>query len=1091
MTLDVFRRYGNLLRPDGTNQLQRLLPALESDYVVPDERDFSALVEYARKVAAEVRYYDLPGQATGDWQAMFESLLNPSTGAVKSTEDLEAMLASRSDWPPHLVLFLVFLKLFKFLQDDLNQLTQRHLLHYYEKELGLARRPAASDAVHVVFELAKNAPPTLLSAGTLLDAGKDVNGRPLAYATQTDVFVSAATVSEARRLVVERDRRGYRRFFTSAEFSALEGAGHTFGGRQLDLDPSLRFMTEVVLGFAVSAPILGLAEGDRRVTLLAHLRAPTSAPPLLAQDISYAVDVALTGTSGWLAPDSFEANLLEDGGEGMPALSIMLMLGAAAEAVVPFDPTRHGDGTGHRPLLRCLFKGDAGVHEQLDGMIVEKVALAVDVEGVRNLVVQNEDGPLDAGQPMPLFGSQPRIGAPFYIGSNEVFSKKLTSLDLHLEWKSPPPDPYDHYRAYFDGAPSDANDTLYNRFLTEVQLLYENRFWRLFGDETLFRPITADPKTIFVGESLFRNVQSVRPYEAQPDLEVGEAFDLNSKSGFMRLVLTGPTRAQMSGLASAIPFEAFGHSSYAPRLVRQAVTLSQWDGSPPQPPMPNEPYTPMLSALSLDYAATAELRPGDAHAAESFLLMGPFGALRASERVEARLVPRVEGEAALLLGIANLHSPANLSLLFQIEAGTASATGILQSGDVTWSYLGAEDVWQTLGAGSVLSDSTQGFQKPGIIALAIPREATLEHQSLPSGLLWLQARINRAPESAARTLAIRPHATLARFQPGDVPLAEFEPHLQAGLPAGVVSRLVKRDTNIKLVEQPSPSFDGRGAELGSEYLRRCSERLRHRNRAVTAWDLERLVLEAFPEVFKAKCLPHTDASGASKPGNTAIVIVPNLRRTGATYVLEPRAGEVLLGQIKGYLTDRMPSFATLHVIRPAFERIRVEAKVVFMKGRDPGYHTGVLNEDLRRFLSPWAYEEGEDILFGARIYRSEILAFIEGREYVDHLTDLRVYHSFDGQLHEGIGWMTIGFDFIIRPNPHPAIAEMGIGDDFIVGYGVEVAETTQAHAILVSHPEHLITAVLPGMETCPGVTQLGIGYMTIALDFDVDPEVSA
>jgi hypothetical protein len=1091
VTLDVFRRYGNLLRPDGTNQLQRLLPALESDYVVPDERDFSALVEYARRVAAEVRYYDLSGQATGDWQVLLESLVSPVTGDVLPTRDLERLLASRADWPPHLVLFLVFLKIFRHLQTDLNLLTERHVRFYCEQVLGLRTRTSVADDVHIVFELAKNAAATLLPAGTLLDAGKDANGRPLAYATQTEAFVSAATIGDVKRVVVERDRRGYRRFFTAGGFSDLEGIGYTFGARQLDLDPSQRFMTEVDLGFAISAPILNLAEGERRVTLLAHLRAPAGAPPLLAQDISYAVNVALTGTGGWLVPDSFEANLLEDGGEGKPALSITLLLGSTAESVVPFDRALHGDGTGTRPLLRCLMRSETGIHEQLDGFAVEKIALAVDVEGVRNLVVQNEDGPLNATKPMPLFGSQPRIGAPFYIGSTEVFSKKLNSLDLHLEWKSPPPDPYEHYRAYFDAAPSDVNDTLYNRFQTEVQLLYENKFWRLFGEETLFRPTTSEIKTIFVEEAALQNVQSVRPYEAQPDLEVGDEYELGSKSGFLRLVLSGPTRGQMSGLASVIPFEAFGHGSFAPRLSRQAVALSQWDGSPPQPPMPNEPYTPTLSSLTLDYGATAELVPGDAHAAESFLLMGPFGAVRASQRVDARLVPRVDGEAALLLGVADLQSPANLSLLFQIEAGTATATEILQPGDVTWSCLAVEDVWQPLVSGSVLGDSTQGFQKAGIVALAIPREATLDHQSLPSGMLWLQARIDRAPESAARTLAIRPHATLARFQPGNLPLSDFEQHLQAGLPAGTISRLVRRNASIKRVEQPSRSFDGRGAEVGSEYLRRCSERLRHRNRAATAWDIERLVLEAFPEVFKAKCLPHTDASGARKPGHTTVVIVPNLRRTGATNVLEPRAGEVLLGQIEEYLVDRMPSFATLHVVRPAFERIRVEAKVVFMKGRDPGYYTSVLNEDLRRFLSPWAYQEGEDILFGARIYRSEILAFLEGREYVDHLTDLRVYHSFDGQLNGGIGWMTIGFDFIIRPNPHPAISEMAIGDDFIVGYGVEVAETTQAHAILVSHPEHLITAVLPGMETCPGVTQLGIGYMTIGLDFDVDPEVSA
>jgi len=139
-------------------------------------------------------------------------------------------------------------------------------------------------------------------------------------------------------------------------------------------------------------------------------------------------------------------------------------------------------------------------------------------------------------------------------------------------------------------------------------------------------------------------------------------------------------------------------------------------------------------------------------------------------------------------------------------------------------------------------------------------------------------------------------------------------------------------------------------------------------------------------------------------------------------------------------------------------------------------------------LSPWAYEDGEDILFGARIYRSDILAFVEGRNYVDHVTGLKLYHSFDGPSRDGIGTMRIGVDFFVRAKPRPAIAEMVIADDFVVGRGVEVAETVQPQAILVSHAQHLITPVAAGSEVCPGVTRLGIGYMTVGLDFIVQPE---
>ena len=95
---------------------------------------------------------------------------------------------------------------------------------------------------------------------------------------------------------------------------------------------------------------------------------------------------------------------------------------------------------------------------------------------------------------------------------------------------------------------------------------------------------------------------------------------------------------------------------------------------------------------------------------------------------------------------------------------------------------------------------------------------------------------------------------------------------------------------------------------------------------------------------------------------------------------------------------------------------------------------------------------------------------------------------FDGPPRDGIGSMKIGVDFIIRANPRPAIAGMEIGDDFIVGRGVEVAEATQPHAILVSHPEHLITPGASGTEVCPGAARLGIGYMTVGLDFIMQPE---
>ena len=504
-------------------------------------------------------------------------LLDPATSQVLASPQLEAVLDTRADWPPHLVLFVVFLKLFRNLQGDLNQLPEKHLRHYYENGLGLQRRAAASDDVHVIFELAKNAPPTLVPAGTLLDAGNDEKGRPLTYGTQTEVVVSAAAVGGVRRLVMERDRRFNRRFFVADGFTELEApGGFTFGRRQLDQDPTQRFMSEAPLGFGVAAPILGLAEGDRTITLLAHLIVPPSAPPVVSQAIGYALDVTVTGPEGWLVPNAVQASLLEDDGSGQPALSVTAKLGAATAAIVAFDPALHGPGPSiGRPLVRCLVKGDTGIYEVLDALVVERIELSVDVKGVRNLVVQSADGPLTVNQPMPLFGSQPQLGATLYIGSAEVFSKRLTSLDLHLEWKSPPPDLFDHYRGYFDSVDSFLSDKFHTLFRSRRRYSVRPLVPDPAGEPD---PVRADHDRS--ADDLGRSpARSTRHSLAA---SIGSSRIWNSRMRSMPAANTASCASCSSNRPGAIsprtprvPFEAFGHSAFPRRYANQAIALSK------------------------------------------------------------------------------------------------------------------------------------------------------------------------------------------------------------------------------------------------------------------------------------------------------------------------------------------------------------------------------------------------------------------------------------------------------------------------------------------------------------------------------------
>ncbi len=477
----------------------------------------------------------------------------------------------------------------------------------------------------------------------------------------------------------------------------------------------------------------------------------------------------------------------------------------------------------------------------------------------------------------------------------------------------------------------------------------------------------------------------------------------------------------------------------------------------------------------------------------------PWGYTAAGGEIEARLVPELDREqardaslepfqAALFVGLKGLRAPANVSLLFQIDTGTASAAEILEPGETEWGYLGGSG-WKTLPPQAVLNDSTFGFQEPGLVVLSVSSDATTSHTTMPAGMVWLRALIRRPPESASRTREIRAQAARARFTPATGEIQEYEAHLEGGLAAESIKRLKKQNAAVKKVSQPYASFAGRTAEQDADFFRRCSERLRHRGRAVTVWDFERLVLEEFPHVFKVKCLAHSDRDGNEVAGEAALVIVPDLRRSTGGNFLEPRAGAVMMAKIERFIATGLTSpYASVHVIHPRYERILVEARVALKAGLDAGYHANLLDQELQRFLSPWRFDDGQDIVFGARIYRSEVLAFVEGRDYVDYVTDFNLYHSYEGPVAGGVGQMRIGTDFLIPPEPHPAIPAMTIGKDFVVGRAVEVAAATRPHAILVSHPRHRILPIEAGEDVCTGVDMLGIGYMTVGLDLEVYPD---
>ncbi len=1059
-----------LLAADGTNQLQRNAKALASGYVRMDERDERQLLEFFSMIAEQIRFYDLNNLPAGDWRPFLNHFT--SGGNLLSTSALNALELSRDDWPPHAALLWAFLKIFGIAQADMNRLTDKHLLYYFKEVLRLPQKTITPDQVHVLFTLAKNAAPSLINAGTLLDAGRFEDGTPRQYSLDNDIVVNAARIDRLLSSYTDRDKSGRKILFTSSDATRIRHgdseAWRPFGTSQLSTSLEQRNMDAASIGFSIASPALLLEEGMRSVTLLLSI---SSNPAPLPQVLTSAFDVEFTTDEGWVRPTTMTARITTES-----KLQIIATLSDTLPGVSKYDKGLHGGVHDTRwPIMRCRLKPQAYLLETLEGISVTSVEIEVSVTGLRNLILQNDQSTQPVGKPVLPFTSQPFIGANLYIGSNEAFQKSLTSLSVHLEWQDPPVDMAAHYSAY--GIAGMNNTSTFQTLLS----LRASRNWNtplLPSQQSLFNTNTATIRSITVPPASFSAAVVSSGYERKTDVPTFNEFSQKLNQGFIKLELTGPTRATFGNLPADAPFEAFGHKSFATVYARQAIALAQFNGIGTPPELPKPPYTPLLKSVSLDYAAREVFYPSNPNYIDEYFIEDLFGVHKIGRDDKVGLVPSLPGEGALYIGLANAIAPQSVSMLFQIEEGSTPGDTLITKKNMEWSYLAAND-WIPIEQHQILEDTTKELQQPGLIRLNIGQDAITNAMRVPLGLHWLRLVARQHANGAGSIIALKAQAARATLvtgssDPEDVsgPLAEES-----------IKGLVRKRSAIKQVEQPFPSFGGQPPEPLLMYSRRVSERIRHRNRAVTTWDYERLILDRFPDIFKVKCIPHTNDQNQIVPGAVRAVVVPDWRKRKSGSPLQPAANAAFLREIEDMLNaEFVTPFAEVRVTNPMFETLLVDTRISFHKEFDPGFYAQQLEEEIKRFLSPWAYTEGQDIQFGGKVYRSEILAFIEGRPYVDFVIDFQLYHRHSSGVIGGIGQMVIGQDFIIGVSPAPTVNAAAIGLDFIIGEPVDIATATRTDTILVSNAYHRIN-VLQNDNICIGVVQTGIGQMIVGIDF--------
>jgi hypothetical protein len=493
----------------------------------------------------------------------------------------------------------------------------------------------------------------------------------------------------------------------------------------------------------------------------------------------------------------------------------------------------------------------------------------------------------------------------------------------------------------------------------------------------------------------------------------------------------------------------FQHSAYPTVAVNKSVALAAAIAKEPEivsaaQYQVNPPYTPKMKALQMDYTATLEIQteayqPGGDM--DRLFHLHPFGysEFQAGDQVSLpRFLPQYDFEGELYIGIRGARPPQNLSMLFQMAEGSANPD--LEPIPLAWSYLSG-NCWLSLDEGNVLQDSTRGLINSGFILFDLPPADP--NTLLDSELFWIRAAIPRHSNSVCDSVAIHTQAISATFTDQN----NAPDHLSRPLPADSIAGLVDPLTEFAGFRQPYTSFGGKMAEQDSSFYTRISERLRHKQRALTIWDYEHLILERFPQLYKVKCLP----ADPDRLGQIKIIVIPDIRNMLPFNPFQPKAPTGLLVDVKTYLEDKISPLATIEVKNARYVPVMVRIGVRFRPGYNEGFYRQQLIEEINRFLSPWAYNEGAEMVIGGRIYANVIVNFIEEREYVDYVAQIKLFKNND----------------YIMPSA---------ADGYWVG-------TDHPDEVLVAARQHVIDTISEAGYEEEEFT--GINYMKIELDFIV------
>lgn len=1039
------------------------------------------IVSESVKNAMEINNYD-SGFLSEAYNNLFGTLVFIREKALM---DFESEIFNRQNHAPHIGLLLSFFKLFQHVQSDTNTLTKKHLDFYYLQLLAQKKRKPEPGSAIIELQLLPGNEEKTINENEIFSFNLEGNQKlnfitdsvtQINKAKITDVFTLFKSVDFPFNSNPDEDNFSLNMFYEEeiirngehlADFESVEnselpavlGKVHS----HLSVTEPTKRLGE--LGIVIGSPVLFLETGKQSIDLVFKI-SPTSSEQaiselnglvkqeikeetektkpgqfipdeerirkrVLSDFIKKAFLVFISAEEGWKAIENFTIDFNSD----EHTLSFRIEPDPT-EQFYAFDNSVHTGGfKSSWPCIKLLLNNSVQYHPYkiLKNLVLEYVVIQTHVENAGNLTLSNSIGTLDSSIPFTPFGPVPVTGSYLQIQNPLIFQKNLSQLDLVVNWSGLPAG-LNGFRDYYRAYPTPVENNTFKAILTQNKKAQQY-----------------DEKQGLNEFALYTDKQNNLKNEIRIPVPLN---DFSFKSAIDSERLNSVAANQSVYMVLTNPPMAFGHQLFSGIYAEAALKNSRFRRK--KTPLPNQPYTPVMERLSVNYSNTAKevmQRKQDEKGTDVKIIhLYPFGHVQAFPgpvKSQFHFLPQIENNGHLYIGLIDVKPGNFLNIGFELDPAVFIST-VINAPQIEWEYL-LNNEWKPFGE-LFLEDTTHDLIKSGIVKIRIPNTVQFDNTQLSPGKFWIRA-VSDGEENL--------NSRIKRVFTQAVSLVSLPSAGENQIPDRKNPKIEKISfpgmSGIAKISGPFALEINTGDETEALFYTRTSEQLRHKNRSLTNWDVERLILEKFKGIDKVRVYGRNHFTRELIKGSTMqIVVIPKNETGEKNHNRKNMVDFHTLLAVKEYVSERMSPYTTVEVANPVYEHLKVKCLVKFTDYQKRGSLLKKLNTELINFLSPEIeipeIEKGFDESFS----KTEILNFIENRPYVDFVTEFSVL-----QLVEVQGRYKI-IDTALNKN-------------------TEELRTISPYAILTSAPEHQIE-IIQDTKSLPA-DQSGFGDLSIEYDF--------